>query len=117
MKNIWDGVKGIIRKEDRILILVKPNEDLDLPGGRIEDGETVKSALHREISEETGLNIEIHDPVEQWSFYKTPNHLINGITLECSYLGGTINLSSEHNRYFWAAMDHIGRLNFKHPFI
>jgi len=69
MKNLWDGVKGIIRKNGHILVLVKPNGTLDLPGGRVENGETVETALKREIAEETGLKVEIHDPVEEWSFY------------------------------------------------
>jgi len=42
MENLWDGVKGIVRKDDRILVLVKPNGTLDLPGGRVEYGETIK---------------------------------------------------------------------------
>ena len=116
MENLWDGVKGIVRKNDHILVLVKQNGALDLPGGRVENGETVKSALHREISEETGLKVEIHDPVEKWSFYKTPDQLIKGITLECDYLEGEVKLCVEHKRYFWAAIDSIKRLNFNRNF-
>jgi len=116
MENLWDGVKGIVRKDDHILVLVKQNGTLDLPGGRIENGETVKSALQREINEETGLKVEIHDPVEEWSFHKTPNQLIKGITLECDYLGGKVKLCGEHKRYFWAAIDGIKRLNFTRNF-
>ena len=37
MENLWDGVKGIVRKNERILVLVKQNGILDLPGGRIEN--------------------------------------------------------------------------------
>ena len=112
MENLWDGVKGIVRKNDQILVLVKPNGTLDLPGGRVEKGETIKSALRREIKEETGLKVEIRDPVEEWSFYKTPKHLIKGITLECAYLEGKVQLCNEHKRYFWAAIDSIHRLIF-----
>jgi 8-oxo-dGTP diphosphatase len=117
MENLWDGVKGIIRKNDHILVLVKPNGTLDLPGGRVENGETIKSALRREINEETGLKVEIHDPVEEWSFYKTPNHLIKGITLDCAYLEGKVKLCGEHQRYFWVAIDSINRLIFSRNFL
>ena len=117
MKSLWDGVKGIIRKNGHILVLVKPNGTLDLPGGRVENGETVESALQREINEETGLKVEIHDPVEEWSFYKTPDQLIKGITFECAYLEGSVKLCSEHKRYFWAAIDGIKRLNFNRNFL
>ena len=117
MENLWDGVKGIVRKNDHILVLVKPNGTLDLPGGRVENGETIKSALRREINEETGLKVEIHDPVEEWSFYKTPNHLIKGITLDCAYLEGKVKLCDEHKRYFWAAINSINRLIFSRNFL
>ena len=117
MENLWDGVKGIVRKNDDILVLVKKDGTLDLPGGRIENGETIKFALQREINEETGLKVEIHDPVEKWSFYKTPNQLIKGITLECDYIEGKVKLCSEHKRYFWAAIKSINRLNFTRNFL
>ena len=117
METLCDGVKGIIRKNDHILVLVKPDDTLDLPGGRVEYGETIKSALRREINEETGLKVEIHDPVEEWSFYKTPNHLIKGITMDCAYREGKVKLCEEHKRYFWVAIDSINRLIFNHNFL
>ena len=117
MNNLWDGVKGIIRKNGHILVLVKPNGALDLPGGRVESGETVQSALQREIDEETGLKVKIHDPVEEWSFYKTPDHLIKGITLECSYIEGRVELCDEHKRYFWAPVDSIDSMKFNRRFL
>ena len=117
MENLWDGVKGIVRKNDHILVLVRQNGTLDLPGGRVENGEMIKSALQREINEETGLKVEIHDPVEEWSFYKTPDQLIKGITFECAYLDGKVKLCGEHRHYFWAAIESIKGLNFNRNFL
>ena len=117
MENLWDGVKGIVRKNDHILVLVKPNGTLDLPGGRVEKGETIKSALRREINEETGLKVEINNPVEEWSFYKTPNHLIKDLTLDCDYVERKVKLCDEHKCYFWAAIDSINRLIFSRNFL
>lgn len=116
MDGKWDGVKGIVRKNGLVLVLVKENGDLDLPGGRVERGETAESALKREIGEETGLKVAIHDPVHQWSFHKTRGRLINGITFQCGYLNGKVKLSDEHKRYFWASIQTVDRLNFSRRF-
>ena len=117
MENLWDGVKGIIRKKDHILVLVRPNGTLDLPGGRVENGETVKSALRREINEETGLKVEIHDPVDEWSFYNSSNYLIKGLTMECAYLEGNVKLCGEHKGYFWAPVDNVNSMKFSRNFL
>ena len=61
---VGNGVKAVVRKDDRFLVLVKPDGTFDLPGGRVEVGETNECALYREINEETGLifkkNLKFH---------------------------------------------------------
>ena len=56
------GVKRIVMKDGKFLVLVKPNGDPDLPGGRVENGEMQTGCLHREIVEETGLYVGPSDP-------------------------------------------------------
>lgn len=54
-------VTGVVIEGDRILVL---NQDTgtgrswSLPGGKVEEGETIGGALIREMHEETGLDVE-----------------------------------------------------------
>jgi len=51
---------AILRHEDRVLLLnMRSTGKLFLPGGGSEVGEQLEEALHREVREETGLEIEI----------------------------------------------------------
>ena len=113
MGAVGNGVKAVVRKDDRFLVLVKPDGTFDLPGGRVEIGETNECALSREIDEETGLKVKIREPIGEWSFFKRPNLLIKGITFTCTYLGGKVKLCAEHKHYFWAGIDKINQFKFK----
>ena len=54
-------VTGVVIEDDRVLLL---NQDTgtgrswSLPGGKVEEGETLAAALVREMLEETGLDVE-----------------------------------------------------------
>ena len=51
------GIKAIIQNEQGEVLLLKrlAREGWDLPGGRVQQGETPLGTLRREIAEETGL--------------------------------------------------------------
>ncbi|MCC9308401.1 NUDIX domain-containing protein [Kitasatospora sp. RB6PN24] len=63
-----DGVTGfvaaaVVTDADRILLVRRKPDDFmggmwEIPSGKVEDGESILEALHRETAEETGLIIE-----------------------------------------------------------
>lgn len=57
------GVYGICKSNSQLLVIHKKggpyNKRFDLPGGSINQNETLEQALHREFIEETGLEINL----------------------------------------------------------
>src|SRR3954449_9471975 len=57
------AVSGAIFRGDKILLVRRARSPAkgfySLPGGRVEFGESLHAALHREVAEETALKIEI----------------------------------------------------------
>ena len=81
---------GVVIEDGRILLL---NQDAgagrswSLPGGKLEDGETLAGALVREMKEETGLD------VEPGRLLYVCDHLPAGVvhmTFEARRTGGTV---------------------------
>ena len=59
-----ERVTGIIRRDDRILLIHRfkvGSEYWVFPGGGVEEGETRLEALRREILEETGLELRAYE--------------------------------------------------------
>ena len=57
------AVDAVIFYRDGLVLIVRENQPYQgcyaLPGGFVEVGETVETAVHREAKEETGLDIEL----------------------------------------------------------
>src|SRR4051794_3019540 len=63
-------IKGLFFDgEDRVLLVKEKNGTWDFPGGRLEHGEDLLSALKRECLEEMGIDCDVRDraPRFAWS--------------------------------------------------
>jgi 8-oxo-dGTP diphosphatase len=81
-------VDAVITCEDDSIVLIKRKKDpyegsWALPGGFVEYGETVESAVLREVKEETGLEIDLQGLV---GVYSDPERDPRGHTVTICYL-------------------------------
>lgn len=61
------GVYGIYIEDGKLLVIHKNGgpyiNRFDLPGGSLEEGESLAEAMRREFLEETGIEIEIEEQI------------------------------------------------------
>ena len=110
------AVSAVIFREGRILLVRRarsPGKGLySLPGGRVEFGESLHTALHREVDEETGLKIEILD-LAGWREVLPAasgggHYLI--MSFAARWLSHEPALNDEHDDFTWRAPDGLGEL-------
>ncbi|RKL64660.1 DNA mismatch repair protein MutT [Salipaludibacillus neizhouensis] len=56
------AVSGYITNKDGEVLLVRNfhrSDTMEMPGGQVEEGETLENAIHREIMEETGVEVHL----------------------------------------------------------
>lgn len=70
-------VGALIRNDQNEVLLVRHQKrGWEIPQGRVEEGENLVEALHREVMEETGIEIEAGPLAAVWSMVSLPPALI-----------------------------------------
>ena len=99
--NHFVSVAALVTNEKGQILLVKsPWRGWEYPGGLIEPGETFREALHREVREEAGVEIEITGFV---GICKNIERDIVNIDFTARYIGGELQISEESLEVIWAS--------------
>jgi len=109
-------VAAIVFKEGRVLLVKRGKEPnrgrWGLPGGVVELGETVEEAIHREVEEETGLEVKptrlatIFDSIYGDEQGKVRYHYVLFEYL-CEYVGGELVAGSDAPEVRWVGLDEL----------
>lgn len=107
------AVRAVITNEDGKILIIKRSSDSktnpgkwELPGGKVDQGESFDKALLREVYEETNLKIKL-DNVIGASQQDLPLIRAVHIIMSGSIADGELNLSSEHEGYAWEFLENL----------
>jgi len=58
-KHIISAATIVVNEQNEILLIKGPRRGWEMPGGQVEEGESLKEAAIRETKEESGIDVEI----------------------------------------------------------
>ena len=110
------AVSAAIFRDGKILLVRRARSPAkgfySLPGGRVEFGETLHTALHREVDEETALKIEIVD-LAGWREVVPGTGDVGHylfMSFAARWTSGEAVLNDELDHFVWLAPESIGDL-------
>ncbi len=84
---------------NEVLLIRHHKRGWEIPQGRVEEGENLVDALHREVREETGVEIELGPLAAIWSKLTPPAALI--FTFLGRYAGGALTPTGDSVETRW----------------
>lgn len=123
-KKFFVGIKGVITKDDKVLLIkasqeVEGRDHWEVPGGRIDQNESIQDALLRELQEEVPSikNVEQHEIL----YAHRIQHDVKGdislvlifYRVSAEFEDNKILLSEEHVDYKWATLEEA--VTLAHP--
>ncbi len=106
------SVKGLVCRADAVFMLRDQKGNWELPGGRIDFGETPEEALRREFKEELAVDdLHIKDLLDAWCFQTTArgdDYHFTILVYCCVADLSHFVLSDEHTEQAWVP---FGRLS------
>lgn len=105
------SIKGVVVRDDLVMLLKNEREEWELPGGRIEIGETPAECVAREIAEETRWAVTTGPILDAWMYNVLPGRYVFVVTYGC-YVDSKIDpvLSHEHKEIRLFAQQEVPNL-------
>lgn len=113
-KHIISAATIVINEQNEILLIKGPRRGWEMPGGQVEEGESLKDAAIRETKEETGIDVEI---LKFCGIFQNVKRLICNTLFLAKPIGGELTTSEESLEVGYypieQALEMITFLNFR----
>ncbi|WP_043931970.1 NUDIX hydrolase [Bacillus sp. EB01] len=91
-KHIISAAAIVINEQNEILLIKGPRRGWEMPGGQVEEGESLKEAAIRETKEESGIDIEV---LKFCGVFQNVNRSICNTLFLAKPIGGQLTTSPE----------------------
>jgi mutator protein MutT len=105
------SVKAALVEGGRVCLLLNHRDQWELPGGRLERGESPEDCLVREVREETGLDVAVESLLAARAFQPAPGKEIFAVVYRCRLTAPAEPVvSAEHREAGWFDSARLGAL-------
>ncbi|MGE7879155.1 (deoxy)nucleoside triphosphate pyrophosphohydrolase [Peribacillus muralis] len=117
MKKQVKVVAAIIENEKEEILCALRSPDMSIPnmwefpGGKVEKGEDLFTALKREIDEELQCKVETETLVFNDTTHEYETFIINLLSIKCRIIAGTPT-ANEHSKLIWLKRDNLSSLQW-----
>jgi mutator protein MutT len=105
------AIKGVVIRDNCVVLLKNERDEWELPGGKLEPGETPEACVVREIYEEVKLRVRPSKLLDVWMYAPVKGMSVLIVTFACVETAShDVELSSEHEQVAWFPVSNIGEL-------
>jgi 8-oxo-dGTP pyrophosphatase MutT (NUDIX family) len=102
------SVKGIVVRDDTVVLVRNRRDEWELPGGKLEIGESPEVCVAREIEEELGLDVTTTSLVDSWVYDIAAGTHVLVLTYGCrEHSTRSAVLSDEHTHFAWVSLGDV----------
>jgi 8-oxo-dGTP diphosphatase len=101
-KHILSAAAIVVNDKNELLLIKGPRRGWEMPGGQVEEGESLSQAAIRETKEESGIDIEI---IKFCGIFQNVENSICNTLFLAKPIGGELTISSESSEVGFFPME------------